>query len=39
MEEEAQEEEEGVQFKDSGHVPEESVKQHKRTSMGREMPH
>ena len=35
--EEAQEEEEGVQFEDAGHVPEESVEQRKRTAMGREV--
>eukprot|EP00984_Skeletonema_dohrnii_P026977 scaffold16408_cov70-Skeletonema_dohrnii-CCMP3373.AAC.1 len=32
-----QEEEEGVQFEDPGHVPEESVEQRKRTAMGREV--
>jgi len=36
-EQEAQEEEEGVQFEDAGHVPEESVEQRKRTAMGREV--
>eukprot|EP00984_Skeletonema_dohrnii_P025532 scaffold14716_cov119-Skeletonema_dohrnii-CCMP3373.AAC.1 len=37
VEQEAQEEEEGVQFEDAGHVPEESVEQRKRTPMGREV--
>eukprot|EP00985_Skeletonema_marinoi_P002492 scaffold1033_cov141-Skeletonema_marinoi.AAC.21 len=37
VEVEAQEEEEGVQFEDAGHVPEESVEQRKRTAMGREV--
>eukprot|EP00985_Skeletonema_marinoi_P010692 scaffold5011_cov118-Skeletonema_marinoi.AAC.1 len=36
-ERQAQEEEEGVQFEDAGHVPEESVEQRKRTAMGREV--
>jgi len=37
VEEEAEEEEEGVQFEDAGHMPEESVEQRKRTSMGSEI--
>eukprot|EP00984_Skeletonema_dohrnii_P013290 scaffold5483_cov70-Skeletonema_dohrnii-CCMP3373.AAC.1 len=36
-ERQAQEEEEGVQFEEAGHVPEESVEQRKRTAMGREV--
>jgi hypothetical protein len=37
LEQEAQEEEECVQFEDAGHVPKESVEQRKRTPMGREV--